>query len=349
MALWVDKYRPREIGKLDYNNDLTEVLKSIVAREDFPHLLVYGPSGAGKKTRINCILKELYGSGVERTTLVTKTFTTPSNRKLDLQTVNSNYHIELAPGDVGNYDRIVVQDVIKEMAQFSQIDSEKQKPFKVVVLHEVDTLTRDAQHALRRTMEKYSRTCRLILSCESLSRVIDPLRSRCMAVRVSAPPTEEIESILERVVKKEKYDVTPKLLMEISEKSYGNLRRALLMTETLAAREQKLKEGMTIVEPDWELYLRETAGMILKTQNNETLLKVRERLYEVLSRCIPSNIIFSTLIRELLPACRPEAKVEVIHLAAEYQHRLCKGSKAIFHLEAFVAAFMELYCRIHKT
>ena len=64
---------------------------------DFPHLLVYGPSGAGKKTRVMCILRELYGSGVEKLRIEHNNFTTPSNKKLEIVSISSNYHIEVNP------------------------------------------------------------------------------------------------------------------------------------------------------------------------------------------------------------------------------------------------------------
>ena len=64
---------------------------------DFPHLLVYGPSGAGKKTRIMCLLRELYGAGVEKLRIEHQTFTTPSKKKIEISTIASNYHIEVNP------------------------------------------------------------------------------------------------------------------------------------------------------------------------------------------------------------------------------------------------------------
>lgn len=197
MALWVDKHRPRELTKLDYHKDQAEQLKNLALLGDFPHLMFYGPSGAGKKTRIMCLLRELYGPGVERLRNETMTFTTPSNKKIEVMTVGSNYHLEVNPSDAGIYDRVVVVDLVKQVAQTNQIDPNGQRDFKVIVLSEVDELTKDAQHALRRTMEKYVATCRIILCVNSTSRVIPAIRSRCLGIRVSAPTIDEIVGILE--------------------------------------------------------------------------------------------------------------------------------------------------------
>lgn len=114
----------------------------------------------------------------------------------------SNYHIELNPSDVGLYDYVVVQEIIKEIAQNKQLDVNAKHPFKgwsvqlslavVVLLSEADSLSRNAQAGLRRTMEKYSSNCRLVLCCENVSRIIAPIRSRCLCVRVSAPTPLEV-------------------------------------------------------------------------------------------------------------------------------------------------------------
>lgn len=131
MSLWVDKYRPRDLHKLDFHKQQATNLKKMTQQGDFPHLLVYGPPGAGKKTRIMCLLKELYGSGVERLRMEHMNFTTPSNKKLEIMTVSSNYHIEVNPSDVDIYDRIVIMDLIKNVAQTQQLDVDGQREFKV--------------------------------------------------------------------------------------------------------------------------------------------------------------------------------------------------------------------------
>jgi replication factor C subunit 3/5 len=134
-------------------------------------MLFYGPSGAGKKTRISALLREIFGPGVERVKLEHRPFKTPSGRAVELTTVASSYHIEINPGDAGIYDRFVVQELIKEMAQYNPVAAESARPWKVLLLSEVDRLTKEAQAALRRTMEKYTATCRLILVATSPSKV----------------------------------------------------------------------------------------------------------------------------------------------------------------------------------
>merc|ERR1712055_1236605 len=137
MALWVDKYRPTSLSKLHFNNQQGAQLKKLVEGGDFPHLLVYGPPGSGKKTRITCILKELYGPGVDKLRIEHQNFETPSKKKLEIVTIASNYHIEVNPSDVGIYDRVVIQELIKTVASAQQIhvpssnDSNGPAPFKV--------------------------------------------------------------------------------------------------------------------------------------------------------------------------------------------------------------------------
>ncbi|CAG2190862.1 replication factor C subunit 3-like [Mytilus galloprovincialis] len=345
MSLWVDKHRPTSLHKLDFHKEQAAHLKKLVQGGDFPHLLVYGPSGAGKKTRIMCLLREMYGSGVEKLRIENHTFTTPSNKKIEISTISSNYHIEVNPSDVGNQDRVVIQELIKTVAQVNQLETSTQKDFKVVILTEVDRLTKDAQHALRRTMEKYMSTCRLILCCNSTSKVIPAIRSRCLGVRVPAPSIEEICQVLQNICKKESLNLPSELARRIAEKSNRNLRRAVLMCEACRVQQQNFTADQEVTEPDWELYLKETAQLIAQQQSPKRLLEVRGRLYELLTHCIPPDVIIKGLLQELISNCDGQLKTEVVQTAAYYEHRLQMGQKAIYHLEAFVAKFMAIYKR----
>ncbi|OJJ47123.1 hypothetical protein ASPZODRAFT_132069 [Penicilliopsis zonata CBS 506.65] len=343
MALLVDKLRPRSLDSLSYHHDLSARLKSLAQSGDFPHLLVYGPSGAGKKTRIIATLKELYGPGVEKIKIDARVFQTTSNRKLEFNIVASVYHLEITPSDVGTYDRVVVQELLKEVAQTQQVDLSAKQRFKVVVINEADHLTRDAQAALRRTMEKYSPNLRLILLANSTSNIIAPIRSRTLLVRVSAPTENEICSVLTNAGKREGWPEAEGLNKRIAKESGRNLRRALLMFEAIYAQNERVTDTTPIPPPDWEALISITADEILAERSPARLLQVRARLYDLLTHCIPPTTILKTLTFKLIVKVDDALKSDVIKWSAFYEHRIKQGSKVIFHLEAFVAKFMRIY------
>lgn len=252
---------------LDFHIKEASALKKLAMSGDFPHLLFYGPPGAGKKTRISCFLRELYGVGVDKLRIENHSFAAPSKKKVNLSTVSSNYHLEVNPSDVGIYDRIVIQELIKDMASTAQLDVTNQREFKVVVIHEVNRLSKDAQHSLRRTMEKYMRTCRLILCTESLSKVTSAARSRCLPIRVAAPTVEDIVRILCKVTKLEGLVMPTELAERIAFASDRNLRRSLLLAEVARAQHYPYTCDQTILLPDWQNFIADTASCILSEQS----------------------------------------------------------------------------------
>ncbi|KAL0383308.1 UNVERIFIED_CONTAM: Replication factor C subunit [Sesamum calycinum] len=200
--LWVDKYRPKTLDKVLVHQDIAQNLKKLVivainqvTEQDCPHLLFYGPSGSGKKTLIMALLRQMFGPSADKVKVENKNWKVDAGTRtidVELTTLSSTHHVELNPSDAGFQDRYVVQEIIKEMAKNRPIDTKGKKGFKVLVLNEVDKLSREAQHSLRRTMEKYSASCRLILCCNSSSKVTEAVRSRCLNMRINAPREEEV-------------------------------------------------------------------------------------------------------------------------------------------------------------
>ncbi|KAH0544856.1 hypothetical protein FGG08_001085 [Glutinoglossum americanum] len=346
MALLVDKHRPRSLQQLSYHHDLSARLQSLAQSGDFPHLLVYGPSGAGKKTRIVATLKELYGPGVEKIKIDSRVFQASSSRKLEFNIVASVYHLEITPSDVGNHDRVVVQDLLKEVAQTQQVDIAARQKFKIVVINEADHLSRDAQAALRRTMEKYSPNLRLILLANSTANIIAPIRSRTLLIRVAAPTEGEICDVLSAVGTSERWDEAPGLNRRIAKESGRNLRRALLMFEAVYAQNERVTDKTPIPPPDWEALVAQVADEIIAEHTPQRILQVRAKFYDLLTHCIPPSTILKlcekTLTFKLIPKIDDALKAEVIMWSAFYEHRIRLGTKVIFHLEAFVAKFMRI-------
>jgi replication factor C subunit 3/5 len=290
-------------------------------------------------------LRALYGPGAEKIKIDARMFTTSTNRKLEFNIVSSVYHLEITPSDVGNYDRVVIQDLLKEVAQTQQVDLTAKQRFKVVVINEADSLSRDAQAALRRTMEKYSANVRLILVANSTAGIIAPIRSRTLLIRVAAPTESEICDALVKAATKENWKIIPALNDRIAKDSGRNLRKALLMFEAVYAQHPEPSEKTPIPPPDWELLIEQIARDIIRERSPAMILATRAKLYDLLTHCIPATMILKTLTWKLVaqPEVDDALKAEIVKWASFYEHRVRLGSKVIFHLEAFVAKFMRIF------
>ncbi|KAG5652157.1 hypothetical protein H0H81_006042 [Sphagnurus paluster] len=306
-------------------------------------MLFYGPSGAGKKTRITCTLRELFGPGVEKLKIDQRIFLSPSKRKLEINIVQSNFHIEITPSEAGNYDRVVIQELLKEIAQTQQVDLNAKQRFKVVIINEADSLSRDAQAALRRTMEKYMSNMRIILCANSTSRLIAPIKSRCLLMRVAAPNPDEMATVLNYVAKRAPFTLPSEAAKKIIDDSGGNLRKAILVLEALKMQTPDLSGPLAIAKPDWETYCHKVADLIVSEQSPARVMEVRAKFYELLSHCIPPTIILKTVAERVVERVDESLKADIMHWAAFYEVRMRIGSKKIYHLEAWVVKVMSLY------
>jgi replication factor C subunit 3/5 len=192
-------------------------------------------------------------------------------------------------------------------------------------------------------MEKYSATCRLILVCSSPSKVIEPVRSRCLGIRVAAPSQGEVMAVLTATAGKEGLTLPPGLAAKIAAQSGRNVRRALLMLEAAKVAQYPFTQSQAVPSMDYERYIGTVAVDIAKEQSPRALLLVRARLYELLVNCIPADVVIKRLLAEMLGKVAPAADIvkhELAAWAAHYEHRLQLGSKELFHIEAMVARFM---------
>lgn len=293
------------------------------------------------------MLHELFGAGVEKMKIDVRTFQTSSNRKIEFNVISSQYHLELTPSDLGNNDRVVIQDLIKEVAQTEQVDfSTGKHRFKVIVINEADSLSRDAQAALRRTMEKYSRNIRLILISNTTSNIIPPIKSRTLLIRISLPQISDIINILNKITEKKQVNIIEnemekhEIFQNIAISSKRNLRRSILLYESLSIQNELIKTSTPMIDLDWEIVIRQLAANIEKDHSVTRISNSRTVFYELLSHCIPPKIILKNLLFELIKIVKKETIPKIIEAAAEFDERLSLGSKSIFHLEGFITKVM---------
>jgi replication factor C subunit 3/5 len=345
--LWVDKHSPKHLEDLSFHKDLNKRFEQLAKQDDLPHLLVYGMSGSGRKTRVRALMSEMFGPTADKLTITAREFETPSGTKFTLHLISSPVHLELNPSDVGSYDRIIVQTLVKEMAQTQAMDVTRGqgKHFKVIVIHEAHNLSRDAQQALRRTMEKYMGNLRIIMIADEISRIMAPIRSRCFTVRVPVASVSDLSLVVSRIASKEKFEVPSEgYLTKVHAHCKGNMRQALLMLEAANVQSGGIfDEKAPVNVTDWEEFVEQVAALVLGDQSQERILLVRSKLYELITHCIPPETILDYMTMCFLKRVDKELIPEIVKQAAIYEHRLKLGSKAIYHLEAYAIRVMAVY------
>jgi replication factor C subunit 3/5 len=213
-----------------------------------------------------------------------------------------------------------------------------QKVFKTVLINNVDRLSYYAQTSLRRTMEKYSGTCRFIMWCSSLSKIIDPLISRCLSFRISAPSEPELLEYILNICYKEKIKLPLTKIQEIINKSNGNIKKILWSLES----HKELPNN----EPTQTSY-EETIDLIfkyIKTGNNSTIWVIRELLYKILITNIKGTDIIRDLVDKLINSKKilDVNKYLIIEKSAKFEHNLIKGRREIIHLEVFIQSVLKI-------
>ena len=167
IAIWTEKYRPKKFHEIKGQEAVVNRAEAFVKQKNMPHLLFAGPAGTGKTSLSLVIAKNLFKDSWYENFL------------------------ELNASDERGIDVIRVK--VKDFARTRAIGD---VPFKIIYLDECDALTKEAQQALRRTMENYTQTCRFILSCNYSSKIIDPIQSRCSVFRFKPLPKKSVFSII---------------------------------------------------------------------------------------------------------------------------------------------------------
>ena len=219
------------LDKTFFHSETYHKLSKLAKDDSIPHIIFYGPEGSGKKTLIKLFLEMIYDKSVHKMTETKFNVSGSGNSVTEVLIKQSNYHIVIEPNNT-NFDRYLVQDVVTEYAKKMPLNIfTTKKLFKTVLINNIDNLTYYAQTSLRRTMEKYSGNCRFIMWGRSLSKVIDPLISRCLSFRIPNPPESEMLEFLVKVSTDNKINITFDKYMEIISDSNCNIKKALWLLE----------------------------------------------------------------------------------------------------------------------
>ena len=180
----IDKYNIKNPWDVIYNIEIykrllklkslsswyTDLIEPDDKFNNLPNLLIHGKEGCGKKSLVKLFLRRVYGKNLKKLN-VKYTITGYGSNNIEVEVSQSLYHIEIFPTGSG-LDKYLVQEIIKEYASKNLLLFSGERSFKVVWIHNIDELSYYAQTALRCTMEKFSKTCKFILTSKQLSKII---------------------------------------------------------------------------------------------------------------------------------------------------------------------------------
>jgi len=311
---WVEKYRPQDLDEVVGQDHIIQRLKQYINEESMPNLMFTGPAGVGKTTTAIALAKAMLGEYWKQNFL------------------------ELNASDARGIE--TVRKDIKSFCRLKAVGA----PFRIIFLDEVDNMTKDAQHALRREMEMYTKTSSFILSCNYSSKIIDPIQSRCAIFRFAPIKGHQVIKRLEIVAKAENVNYAPGTLESIVYFAEGDLRRAVNILQSTASMgeevtEETVHDVVSKAKPkdvrrivnlalDGDFMgardlLREV--MVVQGTSGEDMVT---QVYQEVSKMAMDDLISS------------ENYINLVEHIGEYDFRIREGANPRIQLEALLTKFL---------
>ena len=307
-SIWTEKYRPMDFSDMKGQKEIVRRIKAFVEQKNMPHLLFAGPPGVGKTTLSLIIAKKIF---------------------------KDQWHqnfLELNASDERGID--IIRNKVKDFARTRAIGD---VPFKIIYLDECDALTREAQQALRRTMENYTQTCRFILAANYSSKIIDPIQSRCAMFRFSPLEKKEIFLIIEKIEKDEKLKIDEKAKEALFNISEGDVRRLENILQSSAAVSKSITEEL----------IYSMASVAKPKEINEVLnLALENKFIEARNKLLDTMLNYGLSGLDVIKQVQKEIwnldienrqKMNLIEKCGEIEFRLTEGSDEFIQLEALLS------------
>ena len=305
-GMWVEKYRPARLadiaGQREVVGSLTRLLDNV---SQMPHLLFSGSAGVGKTTAAVCVARQVLGE------------------------LQSSYTLELNASDERGIE--MVRQKVKKFSKFAGMD---QIPFKIIILDEADEMTAGAQTALRRIIEDAAEYCRFILIANNVSKIINPIQSRCAVFRFPSVSKEDVVARLTHIAQAEGVEVEEGALESIYDYSEGDMRHAINLMQAAAADGRITSSGVA-----------STAGLA-KTSEVDRILGMaldgnfkdaRQKTIELIKVYGMSE---SDFLKYITAAAFRSGRVDpskVVRTIAEYDYRILSGANPEIQLSAMLA------------
>ena len=322
----IDKYLINSRKNIIFNHDIYETVFKKEFLDNLTHVIIHGKNGSGKRTLLKCIINELYGDiKTEKTLFNVNTY---GNKIDEVMLEKSHYHIIVKTNNSA-FDKYVLQDIIKNFAQITTINNHTTYHYKLVIIDCVDKLSRQAQNALRRTMEEFMGNCKFVFICYNLHRIIEPLKSRCSLISVKNPSEDDIFKTLYHISILEKIKLSIARLNDLSKNAHNDIKQAIWLLEYYQHKIY-IKD-----ELNWHKYGELIIKEIVSGKINLNYL--RELNYQIYMSNIDMNELIIYLLENLLKTnVTIDTKYKIINTFSKFDIRINQGKRQTLHLEALI-------------
>ncbi|KAL7471760.1 hypothetical protein ACHAXS_012057 [Conticribra weissflogii] len=382
---WVERYRPKTLQDVSHQVEIIATLKNAVETNRLPHLLFYGQPGTGKTSVALALCRELFepsqlrrrvlelnasderGISVVRDKIkhfASLAIGTNNNDGTSNSTSNNanskksskNFFAKGKPkkDDTSNDEKNAMEvDGNADVESSSATKKYPNPPFKIIILDEADTVTKDAQAALRRVIEAYSKVTRFILICNYVTRIIEPLASRCAKFRFSPLPVESMKQRILYIADKEgcrfeDEDKKEEVVEEILTLSHGDMRRAVTALQSAHSLSSGVGDGKIVKES-----IAEMAGLpppklideLIETLRTKKFDDVKDLVLEIGLEGFPAEYVLSALMEKIIVMedVDDEAKAKIAIQVAQSDKNLIDGSDEELQLLTVCSLALECF------
>lgn len=339
MLLFIDKYKPKSIDEIKHNKELCFMLKRILNnKNNISNLLIYGKEGNGKYTFVKLILKKLYGDSIDNTRI--KTFDI-KNKKVKINYLCSSYHIEIDLRLYKQWDKYIINDFLKSLVYTNNVGH---NIHKIIVMLHSECLSHQSQYALRCIIEKTKYTARYIFTCNSYTKMADPIISRFLCLRLKTPTEEETTSIIKDICKIEKLKLTKaniKKLINNRPINIINLKYIINLLQLSFITGKYKKYTYNYIE-----YMKKMLRYMdcdPKYLSVSRIDKIREHIYTLKVKQIDSITVIKYILSYFLKKDIPDKKKNKLCIrVAELEHRMTTGNKDPLYIENIYYSIMRI-------
>jgi len=311
-GMWVEKYRPTKLSEIVNQTEVMGSLEALIKDPtDMPHLMFSGSAGVGKTTTAICIARQILG-----------------------ENYNLNSVLELNASDERGIG--MVREKVKKFSKWSGFAD---IPFKIIILDEADEMTSDAQTALRRVIEETAKFCRFIFIANNISKIIDPIQSRCATFKFTTISEEDVISRLGEIAKKEKVKADKKGLKAIYDYSEGDLRHAINLMQATASLGEISEDN---VKSSAGLTKTSDVDGILKIALSGKIAEAREKMIELIKVYGMSESDFLKYLNSAVFKSKHDKLSDILEVIAKYDYRILVGANSEIQLSAMLAELAKI-------